>query len=104
MRLISIVNTNASCGTTHIDTYALIGGGSCVSDRKTNFSISSMSISSANTVLTSHAFLAVIQTVGSGRVMEAIDAKIRAFFLILPLMALAWAANTLRAGRVALLA
>src|SRR5262245_7626479 len=104
MRLISIINANALCDTTHIDSYALSGGGLCFTDRKTNFSISYMTVPNGNSVPTSHACLRAIQMVGSGQVMDAIeaDAKIPAFFPMLPLMALARAANTHRAGRVAL--
>jgi hypothetical protein len=106
MRLISIISANASCDPTHIDSSALIGGDSCGSDKNTSFSISCMTASSENTVPTSRECQGAIQMVGSGQVMDALetDAKIRAFFPMLRLIASIQAPNTRRAGRVALLA
>lgn len=106
MRLISIISASASCGPTHIDSSALIGGGSCGSDKNIGFSISSMTASSENTVPTSRECQGAIQMVGGGQVMDALetDAKIRAFFPMLRPIASMQAPNTRRAGRVALLA
>jgi hypothetical protein len=69
-------------------------------------SIKSTTASIANTVPTSRECQEAIQMAGSGPVMGAseVDAKIRAFFQMLPLMASVQAPNTRRAGRVALLA
>jgi hypothetical protein len=91
---------------THIGSSALIGVGSCALDKKTNSSIKSTTASIANTVPTSRECQEAIQMAGSGPVMGAseVDAKIRAFFQMLPLMASVQAPNTRRAGRVALLA